>query len=95
MAKVKIRRLTDVPPPPPALPKYANRKFSITDEFEKYVLALDPDSAVDVQLDGKDELPQIKARLKRVAARTGRSIRVWDAKGKLYFNLVRDELSDA
>jgi hypothetical protein len=95
MAKIRIRKLTEVPPPPPTLPKYGNRRFSVTDEFEQYVLALDASSAVEVRLEGKDELPALKARIKRVAARTGHDIRVWDAKGKLYFSLAKAELPNA
>jgi hypothetical protein len=48
MAKIRLRKLTEVPPSPPALPKYGNRRFSVTDEFEQYVLGLDANSAVEV-----------------------------------------------
>jgi hypothetical protein len=48
MAKIRLRKLTEVPPSPPALPKYGNRRFSVTDEFEQYVLGLDANSTVEV-----------------------------------------------
>jgi hypothetical protein len=95
MAKVRIRKLSEVPPPPPALPKYRNRRFAVTDEFEEYVLALDGTKVGEVRLEASDELPLIKSRLKRVAARVGREIRVWEARGKLYFGLDQDGSPDA
>jgi hypothetical protein len=85
MATISLRSMIDVPPPPPRLPRF--RRLTETDDFEHFLVELDPNKAGEVRLDDSEELPRIKSRLRRAAARLERDIRIWDSEGKVYFAL--------
>jgi hypothetical protein len=88
MGKVRIRDLSDVPPPPPRLPGYTKQRFQGTDEFERHVAELHVGSAGEIELEADDDMRTLKTRLKRVSDRMKRPLRIWDVEGRLYFCLA-------
>ena len=84
MPNLIIRKASAVPPPLRRVPRAL---AEAQQQYEDYILAIDGNVG-ELLLDLGDNLRGVKVRLRRAATRLGRELQIWDAPGRVYFQLV-------
>ena len=80
MPKLSVRKATEVP-----APIHTNRAMIEQQKLYESFIAQATGSVGELVLDAGESIRSVKTRVRRAASRIGRTLEIWDADGKVYF----------
>ena len=83
MPNLSIRNPSEVPPPHRTSKAVAEAQ----QQYEGYIRAINGDVG-ELELDPEENLRGVKVRLRRAARRVGKELQIWDADGRVYFQIT-------
>ena len=83
MPSLKVRSASEVPSPR----KTSKAVHEAQVQYEGFIQAIDGDVG-ELELSPDEQVRSVKVRLRRAATRLGREVDIWDADGKVYFQVA-------
>ena len=83
MPNLSIRKPSEVPPPHRTSKAVAEAQ----QQYEGYIREINGEVG-ELELDPEENLRSVKVRLRRAANRLGRELQIWDANGRVYFQVT-------
>ena len=83
MPSLSVRKPSEVP----VQRRTSKATAEAQQQYEGYVRAINSDVG-ELELDPDENLRSVKVRLRRAANRLGRELQIWDAEGRVYFQVA-------
>ena len=83
MPNLSVRKPSEVPPPHRTSKAVAEAQ----QQYEGYIQSINGDVG-ELELDPEENLRSVKVRLRRAASRAGKELQIWDADGRVYFQVT-------